>query len=117
MLIVNLIGIALIALIIWWFWLYTPKEEVLGDTPLVVKVDKGVYSPARVKIASNKPSTLYFERLDPSPCAELVIFPDLQISETLTLDKKVAVTIPATPPGIYPFHCQMQMYKGELHVE
>lgn len=31
MLIVNIAGIALIALIVWWFWLYKPGDAVPDD--------------------------------------------------------------------------------------
>ena len=117
MLIINLAGFALIALIVWWFWLYKPKDAVLADTEIVIKVANGVYQPSRLKVAADTPITLYFERLDPSPCAETVQFPDLEISATLVLNEKVQIDIPALAAGKYPFHCQMQMYKGELHVE
>lgn len=117
MLIINIAGLALIALIIWWFWLYKPQEEVITDKDIVVTVANGVYQPSRLKIAAGTPITLYFERLDPSPCAETVQFSDLEISATLRLNEKTPVGIPALAAGKYPFHCQMQMYKGELHVE
>ena len=117
MLIINIAGLALIALIIWWFWLYKPTEATVSDSDIVIKVENGVYQPSRLKIAADKPVTLYFERLDPSPCAEMVQFPDLEISETLRLNEKLGIDIPALAAGKYAFHCQMQMYKGELHVE
>ena len=31
MMIINIAGLALIALIVWWFWLYKPKEAELGE--------------------------------------------------------------------------------------
>lgn len=117
MLLINIAGFAFIALIIWWFWLYTPKTEMSAKAGLVIKVQNGVYEPARFKIAADKATAIYFERIDPSPCAETVIFPDLQISESLALNEKVRVDLPALSAGVYPFHCQMQMYKGVLHVE
>lgn len=117
MLIINIAGFALIALIIWWFWLYKPKEQTLTDSDIVIKVENGVYQPSRLKIAADKPTTLYFQRLDPSPCAETVLFPGLEISAVLSLEEKVGIDIPALAAGRYPFHCQMQMYKGELHVQ
>lgn len=117
MLIINLAGLALIALIVWWFWLYKPAEQAITGKDIVVKVENGVYQPSRIKVAADKPITLYFMRLDPAPCAETVQFPDLEISETLAFNEKVRIDIPALTAGKYPFHCQMQMYKGELHVE
>ena len=38
MLFINIAGIALIALIVWWFWLYTPKQMKLGEGDWVIAV-------------------------------------------------------------------------------
>ncbi|TNE78156.1 MAG: cupredoxin domain-containing protein [Gammaproteobacteria bacterium] len=117
MLMVNIAGLLLIALIIWWFWLYRPGEidAETGDT--IILVENGVYLPAHIKLRANTPTALYFQRKDPSPCAETVQFPVLDISETLPLNKTKAVQLPALAPGEYDFHCQMQMYRGQLNVE
>ena len=45
MLIINIAGLALIALIIWWFWLYKQKEATVSDSDIVIKVENGVYQP------------------------------------------------------------------------
>lgn len=116
MLIVNIAGIALIALIIWWFWLYQPKEAELGDSDLVVVVDNGIYSPARIKVPAGSPVTIQFLRKDQSPCAETLVIPNLQISETLPVNKLKTIELPALSPGEYAFHCQMQMYRGQITV-
>jgi plastocyanin domain-containing protein len=116
MLMVNLAGIALIALIVWWFWLYKPREVTLDDPAMVVVVENGSYQPARIKLAANQATRLQFLRKDASPCAETVIFPDLDISATLALGKTASVALPPLPAGEYAFHCQMQMYRGVLIV-
>jgi plastocyanin domain-containing protein len=82
-----------------------------------VTVDNGVYTPARVKIKPNTSSILTFLRKDESPCAELVLLPALDISQTLPLNKKVSIELPPLDLGEYVFHCQMQMYRGMLIVE
>mgnify|MGYP000524758962 FL=1 len=46
MLIINSVGVVVIALIIWWFWLYKPKEAELGENDLVITVENGTYSPS-----------------------------------------------------------------------
>lgn len=117
MLWINLSGLALIALIIWWFWLYTPKEVSLDQDKLSVQVENGIYAPARLKAPANTALSLQFLRKDASPCAETLIFPELDISQTLPFNQAAAVALPALAPGVYHFHCQMQMYRGELHVE
>ncbi|QSX40097.1 cupredoxin domain-containing protein [Shewanella cyperi] len=114
---VNLGGLLLIALIVWWFWLYHPGTDSLASEELVILVENGTYSPARIKVAAQTPLRLTFMRKDPSPCAETLLFPALQLSETLPLNKARTVQLPALAPGEYAFHCQMQMYRGTLLVE
>lgn len=114
---INILGLLVIALIVWWFWLYKPKETELGGDELTIIVDSGTYQPARIKVHSNQPTTLQFIRKDASPCAEMVLIPDLDISDSLPLNKLKQIQLPALKAGSYPFHCQMQMYRGELVVE
>lgn len=117
MLIINIVGILLIALIIWWFWLYRPKEAVFQQDKMTILVENGIYQPSRIKIHVNQATRLQFIRKDASPCAETLVFPELEISETLPLNRPKSIALPALPAGVYHFHCQMQMYCGELHVE
>ena len=117
MMIVNIAGLALITLIIWWFWLYQPREIELTDNSLVIVVENGVYQPAHIKLPSHQASELQFLRRDPSPCSETVLFPSLDISESLTLNKSIKINLPPMEKGEYEFHCQMQMYRGLLKVD
>lgn len=117
MLLINLIGLVLIALIVWWFWFYKSKEAELGENDLVITVENGIYSPSRIKLPAGKPVDIRFIRKDPSPCAETVVIPDLQISDTLPLNKMKSVHLPALAAGEYAFHCQMQMYRGQITVQ
>ena len=117
MIIVNILGIALIGLIIWWFWLYKPQEAKLADDALVITVDNGTYQPSHIRIEANTPSSLHFLRKDASPCAEMVLIPAIELSESLPLDKVKTLTLPPLAPGVYDFHCQMQMYRGVLKAE
>lgn len=114
---INIAGLALIALIVWWFWLYKPKEVALDDQGLMVVVENGGYTPAYIQVPANIPVNLTFLRKDATPCAEVVLWPDLEISETLPLNKPIQVALPALKAGDYAFHCQMQMYRGALHVK
>jgi len=116
-LVINLAGLLLIALIVWWFWLYQPKESQLGEDDLVITVENGVYSPARIKVSAGKPIEIKFLRKDQSPCSETLLIPDLQISDTLPLNKLKTIQLPALKPGEYVFHCQMQMYRGQFTAE
>ena len=117
MLLVNMTGIALIALIIWWFWLYQPREVEMEKDDLVIVLENGTYQPPRIRLPSNQSAKLRFLRRDPSPCAETLIMPDLEISESLPVDKIKTIEVPPLAPGEYEFHCQMKMYRGSLKVE
>jgi plastocyanin domain-containing protein len=117
MLLVNFAGLALIALIVWWFWLYRPAEPALADETLEITVENGVYQPARLRVVPHKAVALRFLRRDESPCAETVIFPNLDISISLPLGRPATVQLPPLETGEYAFHCQMQMYRGVLKVE
>jgi plastocyanin domain-containing protein len=46
-----------------------------------------------------------------------VIFPDLDISADLPLNKSLVVELPAMDKGEYAFHCQMKMYSGTVVVK
>lgn len=116
MLLVNLFGLALIGLIIWWFWLYRPEQVDADSAAITVRVEHGVYQPAHIHLTPDQASVISFERVDESPCAEMVLFPDLEISESLPVKRVKTIRIPPLKPGEYEFHCQMQMYRGKLIV-
>lgn len=115
MIIVNLLGVLLIALIIWWFWLFKPDEVRLEAGGTVVTVQDGVYTPANIQVTAGELTELAFLRKDQSPCSETVLFPELEISESLPVGKIKNISLGALKPGTYAFHCQMQMYRGEIH--
>ena len=125
MFIINLVGIILIILIIliiWWFWLYSAenKQKIAANkenSVINIIVQDGVYQPSTIVLSANKNAVLKFTRKDASPCAAMVIFPDLEISEELPLNKAFEISLPVMKKGKYIFHCQMQMYKGYLLVE
>ena len=113
--IVNITGLALIGLIVWWFWLYRPKaQRVVSTQPIDILVADGVYTPARIEVPAGKPVTLRFLRQDPSPCAEKVLFDSLGVSVDLPVGKPLDVIVTPPQPGEYEFTCQMRMYRGVL---
>ena len=112
---INLAGLGLIGLIVWWFWRYRPKAERAGGTqPFEITVADGVYTPARIEVPAGKPVTLRFIRKDPSPCAEKVLFDGLGVSADLPIGKPTDVIVTPPQPGEYEFTCQMRMYRGAL---
>lgn len=112
---INLAGLVLIGLIIWWFWLYRPKAaRVAGSQPIEIVVADGVYTPARIEVPAGRPVTLRFLRKDPSPCAEKALFDSLGVSADLPVGKPLDVSVTPPQPGEYEFTCQMRMYRGML---
>jgi plastocyanin domain-containing protein len=89
----------------------------VGDEQTEILVRDGVYEPDHIRLPAGEAATLYFRREDPSPCAEYVLFPDLEVSAQLAVDERTPVRLPPAEPGRYPFTCQMQMYRGTLTVE
>ena len=114
MLIINLLGVLLIGLIVWWFWIYKSKEVSVDDGAVTIIVDNGSYQPSRIRLPTGQATTLRFLRKDASPCAEMVVFSAFDISEELPLNKPKDINLPPMESGEYPFTCQMQMYRGEL---
>lgn len=116
MLVINLLGCLLIALIVWWFWIYKPGEMVVGEGAVTILVENGIYEPSRIRLPAGQGGLLRFIRRDASPCAAMVIFDDFGISEELPLNTPKDIILPPMDAGEYAFTCQMQMYRGELIV-
>ena len=115
-LIVNGIGLLLIAAIIWWFWIWQPRRQVLRSGVIDVDVAGGVYAPAIIEVKRGEAVTLRFHRRDASPCAEQVVFHGLDISESLPVNGSLDIRLTPDISGDYRFTCQMQMYQGLLRV-
>ena len=115
---INLLGVALIVGIVWWFWLYKPRQIAETTNGLVtVIVEDGVYNPARIKLPRGEAVTLRFLRKDASPCAAFVVIDALDFSEELPVNKPRDLTVQFDLAGEYEFACQMKMYRGILVVE
>ena len=118
MLMVNLIGILLIAFIIWWFWLYHPATSARAAPGQIVEihVKDGVYSPASISAVAGKGISLKFIREDSAANAAQVIFPELGIQRELPLDRAVVIRLVPEQSGDFSFQCQTATYRGLLHV-
>jgi plastocyanin domain-containing protein len=118
-LIVNFVGLALIAWIVWYFWLYRKEgvsvSESGGVQEAAIKV-KGGYDPDVIVVKRGKPVRLHFNRQESSLCSEMVIFD--QIGQSAKLPEGQTVTIEFTPQaaGEIPFQCQMGMLRGKVIV-
>lgn len=116
-LLINMIGLILIAMIIGWFWMSSPKAKVVNAQLIDILVEDGVYSPAIIEVPANQQITLRFIRKDASPCAEKVIFDKLDKSLELTLGQPTDLSLNIADAGEYDFTCEMQMYRGRLIVK
>ena len=116
--VVNMLGIAIAAFIVWWFWLSRPGSVAGTEGDVIsVLVDGGVYTPSMLRVPAGKPVTLRFLRKDPSPCAEKLIFSGLDISADLPLGEPYDLNFIPGRAGEFDFMCQMAMYRGRLVVE
>jgi len=114
-LLINLSGLALIMLVLWWFFFGKRRAEIMvADQPIKILVKDGIYQPAVIQIPMGKEIKLHFLRRDATPCSEVVLFPKLNASYQLPLNETIEVRISPQSPGEIEFTCQMSMYKGKL---
>ncbi len=114
---VNLSGLILIGLIIWWFIIAKPKAIKLKGNTIDITVHDGIYDPPIIKAKKGQSLHLRFLRQDETPCSAVVIFDQLKISTELPIGKAREITLKIDEAGEYDFTCQMGMYRGKLIVE
>jgi plastocyanin domain-containing protein len=118
--IVNATGLAFIALIVWYFWLYRREgvqvAEVGGVQEARIKV-KGGYDPDVIVVKQGRPVRLHFNRQESAMCSEMVVFD--KIGQSAKLPEGETVTLEFTPEqrGEIPFQCQMGMIRGKVVVQ
>ncbi len=116
--IVNLLGVILIGLIVYWFWFSTPRKITVSQAmPIEIRVKDGVYTPAHIETKKGESIRLRFVREDPSPCAAKVIFNSLHKSLELPLNGSAEIELHPEETGEIDFTCEMQMYRGRLSVK
>ena len=117
--IVNILGLALIAFIVWYFWLFRREgvqvAEVAGLQEVTIKV-KGGYDPDVIVVKKGKPIRLNFLRQESAMCSEMVIFDKIQKSAKLPEGETVAIEFTPQQNGEIPFQCQMGMLRGKVIV-
>lgn len=117
-LIVTLIGLAIIAWIVWYFWLW--KEEAvsaLAKAEGLQEVDvtvKGGYQPSAIMVKAGQPVRLNFTRREASTCGEEVVLPDFGRRAHLPENQTVSIEVTPAKPGEYEFTCGMNMMRGKL---
>lgn len=117
---VNLVGIALILGIVWYFWLYRKEGVVAAEVAGVQEVPitvKGGYTPDVVTVKRGIPVRLLFTRQESSMCSEIVVFDMIGESAKLPEGETVAIEFTPQATGEIPFQCQMGMLRGKLVVQ
>lgn len=118
--IVDIIGLALIVLIVWYFWLSNPEGAAAALSSSGVQeafiVVRGGYSPDTIRVEAGRPVRLTFNRQEADPCSEMVVFDSFGISAELTEGENTPVEFTPTDRGEFEFACQMGMLRGKVIV-
>jgi len=118
--VVNLLGLALIAWVAWYFWLYPRRRvaaaEAGGAQEVRIRV-RGGYDPDVIVVRAGRPVRLHFYREEDTACSEMVLFPGLDRSARLAPFQDTVVEVTPPRPGEYDFQCQMGMLRGKLIAE
>lgn len=117
-LIVDLVGVAVIALIVWYFWLSKAQGIVAAATSAGIQeirvAVRGGYSPDTIRVEAGRPVRLVFNRQEADPCSERVVFDAFGVSADLPQGEDVPVEFTPPQPGEYEFACQMGMLRGRI---
>jgi plastocyanin domain-containing protein len=118
---ITLLGLALVAFIVWFFWLkrstgFRASETTGGYQEAMILV-KGGYTPDTIIVRSGRPVRLNFRREETASCSDKVIFADFQKSAELPTGQTVPVELMPKEPGELGFGCPMGMFRGRLIVE
>ena len=114
---INIMGVFLIILILWWFIFHKPAIKKAALISSDIEVKDGIYQPSVIKAEAGKPIVLTFIRKDHSPCAAIVTFDSLGLSAELPVNSRYQLKLPPLNSGSYEFTCQMGMYRGMLIVK
>jgi plastocyanin domain-containing protein len=118
--IVNISGLAIIAWIIWYFWLWRGESFAAQTKNGIQTVDvvvKGGYQPAAIMVKAGQRVRLNFTRREASTCSEEVVIPDFGKRAYLPENLSVPIEVMPEKPGEYAFTCGMNMYRGKLIAE
>ena len=120
-LVVDVVGLALITFIVWFFWLVTAKgtraATTSGGYQEQLVLVKGGYTPDVIVVEHGRPVRLNFLRQESVSCSEMVLLPAFNKAAKLPEGETVPVEFLPMVPGEYEFACQMGMFRGKLIVE
>ena len=118
---VSIVVLGMIAFILFWFF-KKPQEagqraqQKKGYQEIRVEV-KGGYTPELIILKKSVPARIVFDRKDPSPCLDQIVFPDFGVHADLPMGEEYVVEITPEQAGEYGFSCGMNMMHGKMIVE
>lgn len=115
-LVTNAIGLTLIVLIYWFFFMKKENKAVDVEKEVTITVEGG-YKPDVIRVKKGKPVTLKFYRKDESSCLEEVVIPAFNIRQHLTLNETTSIIIDPQEVGEFEISCGMSMFHGKIKVE
>lgn len=119
--VVDVVGLGLIAFIAWFFWLVKTAGVRAGVASSGYQEQmvlvKGGYTPDVIVVEAGKPVRLNFVRQESASCSEMVLLPAFNKSARLPEGQTVPVEFLPKERGEFEFACQMGMLRGKVIVE
>ena len=118
--VVVIIGVALVALVLWYFFGERERVAARVEQGGVQEIDitvKGGYSPDVVVVRAGAPVRLNFYRDETDSCSERVVFGDFRIARELPAFETTRVEFTPERAGEFTWTCGMNMMRGKLVVE
>lgn len=115
-LLINAVGIILIAFTYWFFFMKKESKAVGVESEVEITVEGG-YKPNVIKIKKDRPVTLRFHRKDVSSCLEEVVISDFGVRQYLKLGEVTEIKLTPKKSGEFGFACGMNMFHGKIIVE
>lgn len=111
-------GLALMALVAWFFFraphrVGAATTTAAGVQQVAIRV-KGGYSPNVLEVQAGQPVQLNFYRDEESSCSEELLLPDFNIRRELPAFQTTTVELLPRQAGRYEFTCGMGMLRGTL---
>ncbi|MEW6734401.1 MAG: cupredoxin domain-containing protein [Acidobacteriota bacterium] len=87
-----------------------------GIQKIKITVSENGYEPASFQLKRGIPAQITFYRADANNCGEELIFKDLNIYQTLPVNKPVTINLKPEQSATYTFNCGMNMLQGKMIV-
>tara|TARA_R110000868_G_scaffold99872_4_gene274687 strand:+ start:411 stop:794 length:384 start_codon:yes stop_codon:yes gene_type:complete len=119
--IILVAGGALVAFIVWFFWLKRAKgvraSETSNGYQEAMVLAEGEGTPDTIIVRHGKPIRINFRREETVACSVKVIFSNFNKGADLPSGETVPIEIIPSAPEEYDFFCAMGMFRGKLIVQ